>query len=40
VFFTAWNAVIFEDVLNDQRYLNEIRCVTAAKRRRPWPWSK
>jgi hypothetical protein len=29
--FTAWNAVIFADVLNDDRYLNEIRRVTADK---------
>jgi hypothetical protein len=31
VSFTAWNAVIFADVLNDQRYLDEIRRLTAAK---------
>ena len=27
--FTAWNAVIFADVLNDDRYLNDIRHLTA-----------
>ena len=31
VFFTAWNAVIFADVLNDDRYLNEILRLTADK---------
>ena len=31
VSFTAWNAVIFADVLNDHRYLNEIRHLTADK---------
>ena len=31
VSFTAWNAVIFADVLNDDRYLNEIRLLTAYK---------
>jgi hypothetical protein len=31
VSFTAWNAVIFADVLNDHRYLNEIRRLTADK---------
>jgi len=25
VSFTAWNAVVFADVLNDHRHLNEIR---------------
>jgi hypothetical protein len=29
VCFTAWNAVIFADVLNDDRYLREIRRLTA-----------
>ena len=29
--FTAWNAVIFVDVLSDDRYLNEIRRLTADK---------
>ena len=29
VSFTAWNAVIFADVLNDDRHLNEIRRLTA-----------
>jgi hypothetical protein len=29
--FTAWNAVIFADALNDDRYLNEIRRLTADK---------
>ena len=29
VSFTAWNAVIFADVLNDHRYLDEIRRLTA-----------
>src|SRR5450432_4126675 len=29
VSFTAWNAVIFADVLNDDRYLNDIRHQTA-----------
>ena len=28
VSFTAWNAVIFADVLNDQRHLKEIRRLT------------
>jgi hypothetical protein len=27
----AWNSVIFADVLNDYRYLNEIRRLTADK---------
>lgn len=27
--FTAWNAVIFADVLNDHRHLDEIRRLTA-----------
>jgi hypothetical protein len=31
VSFTAWNAVVFADVLNDQRYLDEIRRLTAHK---------
>jgi hypothetical protein len=31
VSFTAWNAVIFADVLNDDRYLTEIRHLTADK---------
>jgi hypothetical protein len=31
VSFTAWNAVIFADVLNDDTYLNEIRLLTADK---------
>ena len=31
VSFTAWNAVVFADVLNDHRYLNEIRRLTADK---------
>jgi uncharacterized protein with von Willebrand factor type A (vWA) domain len=31
VSFTVWNAVIFADVLNDDRYLNEIRRLTAEK---------
>ena len=31
VSFTAWNAVIFADVLNDETYLNEIRRLTADK---------
>jgi hypothetical protein len=31
VSFTAWNAVIFADVLNDDRYLNKIRLLTADK---------
>ena len=31
VSFTAWNAVIFADVLNDDRHLNEIRRLTAGK---------
>ena len=31
VSFTAWNAVIFADVLNDDRHLNEIRRLTADK---------
>src|ERR1700686_1792359 len=29
VFFTAWNAVVFADVLNDHRHLDEIRRLTA-----------
>jgi len=29
VCFTAWNAVVFADVLNDHRHLNEIRRLTA-----------
>ena len=29
VSFTAWNAVIFADVLNDHRHLDEIRRLTA-----------
>jgi hypothetical protein len=29
--FTAWNAVIFADVLDDQRHLDEIRRLTADK---------
>src|ERR1022692_1139820 len=29
VSFTAWNAVIFADVLNDHRHLEEIRRLTA-----------
>jgi hypothetical protein len=31
VSFTAWNAVVFADVLNDPRYLDEIRRLTAEK---------
>jgi hypothetical protein len=31
VSFTAWNAVVFADVLNDHRYLDEIRRLTADK---------
>ena len=31
VSFTVWNAVIFADVLNDGKYLNEIRRLTAEK---------
>ena len=31
VSFTAWNAVIFADVLNDQRPLDEVRRLTAGK---------
>ena len=31
VSFTAWNAVIFADVPNDHRHLNEIRRLTADK---------
>ena len=31
VSFTAWNAVVFADVLNDQRYLDEIRRLAAHK---------
>jgi len=31
VTFTAWNAVIFADVLSDDRYLKEIRRLTAYK---------
>lgn len=31
VSFTAWNAVIFADVLHDHRYINEIRHLTADK---------
>jgi hypothetical protein len=29
VAFTAWNAVIFADVLNDERHIEEIRRLTA-----------
>jgi hypothetical protein len=29
VCFTAWNAVVFADVLNDHRHLDEIRRLTA-----------
>ena len=29
VSFTAWNAVVFADVLNDHRHLDEIRRLTA-----------
>src|SRR2546423_7466192 len=29
VSFTVWNAVIFADVLNDHRYLDEVRRLTA-----------
>src|ERR1700689_2651914 len=31
VSFTAWNAVVFADVLNDHRHLDEIRRLTAVK---------
>jgi hypothetical protein len=31
VFYTAWNAVVFADVLNDHRHLDEIRRLTADK---------
>jgi hypothetical protein len=31
VSFTAWNAVVFADVLNDHRYLDEIRRLTGGK---------
>jgi len=31
VSFTAWNAVIFADVLNDHRHIEEIRRLTAGK---------
>jgi hypothetical protein len=31
VSFTAWNAVVFADVLNDHRHLNEIRRLSAGK---------
>lgn len=31
VSFTVWNAVIFADVLNDRRYLDEVRHLTAGK---------
>jgi hypothetical protein len=31
VCFTAWNAVVFADVLNNHRYLDEIRRHTAEK---------
>jgi hypothetical protein len=31
VSFTAWNAVVFADVLNDHRHLEEIRRLTAGK---------
>jgi len=31
VSFTVWNAVIFAGVLNDDRYLNEVRRLTADK---------
>jgi hypothetical protein len=31
VSFTAWNAVIFADVLNDEKHLDEIRRLTAGK---------
>ena len=29
--FTAWNAVIFADVLNENKYLEQIRRLTADK---------
>ena len=31
VSYTAWNAVVFADVLNDHRHLDEIRRLTADK---------
>jgi hypothetical protein len=31
VAFTAWNAVVFADVLNDHRHLDEIRRLTGGK---------
>ena len=31
IVFTAWNAVIFADVLNNHRYIEEIRRLTAGK---------
>ena len=31
VSFTAWNAVVFADVLNDHRHLDNIRRLTAGK---------
>ncbi len=31
VSFTAWNAVVFADVLNEHRYLDELRRLTADK---------
>ena len=31
VAFTAWNAVVFADVLNDYRYLEEVRSLAADK---------
>jgi hypothetical protein len=31
VSFTAWNAVVFADVLNDHRHLDQIRRLTADK---------
>jgi hypothetical protein len=31
VSFTAWNAVVFADVLNDHRYLDAIRRLTGDK---------
>jgi hypothetical protein len=31
VAFTAWNAVVFADVLNDHRHLHEIRRLTSDK---------
>ena len=32
VAFTVWNAVIFADVLNNHRYLDDVRRLTAEKR--------